>query len=71
MHLTNYAINKEADGFIQNEDVEEADVGHKRSLSAIFEYIDSNRKKAGDKTSEEVWDDIKDICVKTLISGIH
>jgi tubulin polyglutamylase TTLL6/13 len=41
MHLTNYAINKEADGFIQNEDGDRADVGHKRSLTSIFQYIDS------------------------------
>jgi tubulin polyglutamylase TTLL6/13 len=55
MHLTNYAINKEADGFIQNEDENQTDVGHKRNLSSIFDHIDKNRKCATDKTSEEVW----------------
>ena len=40
MHLTNYAINKEADGFMQNEDEKKDDVGHKRSLTAIFNHID-------------------------------
>jgi hypothetical protein len=29
MHLTNYAINKEADSFIQNNDEKKTDVGHK------------------------------------------
>ena len=43
MHLTNYAINKEADGFIQNENENHDDVGHKRSLTAILNYIDANR----------------------------
>ena len=71
MHLTNYAINKEADGFIQNEDAKEADIGHKRSLASILEHIDNNRGGPTDKTSDEVWQDIKDICVKTLISVIH
>lgn len=71
MHLTNYAINKESDAFIQNEDENRADIGHKRSLSAIFEHIDKSRKKETDRTSEQVWEDIKQICVKTLMAGIH
>lgn len=40
MHLTNYAINKDSDDFIFNEDPNKDDVGHKRSLRAVFEYID-------------------------------
>ena len=36
MHLTNYAINKEADGFIQNQNEKQDDVGHKRSLTSIL-----------------------------------
>ena len=43
MHLTNYAINKEADGFIQNQNEKQDDVGHKRSLSSILQHIDQNR----------------------------
>lgn len=43
MHLTNYAINKEADGFIQNESEAKADVGHKRSLTSILNHIDEHR----------------------------
>jgi len=71
MHLTNYAINKEADGFIQNEDVDRGDVGHKRSLTSIFQYIDSQRKSPEDKTGDEVWEDIKQVCIKTIMAGIH
>lgn len=37
MHLTNYAINKDNSNFVFNEDEEEADVGHKRSLISVFQ----------------------------------
>jgi tubulin polyglutamylase TTLL6/13 len=36
MHLTNYAINKFAENFEFNEDAEKDDVGHKRSLEAVY-----------------------------------
>jgi hypothetical protein len=39
MHLTNYAINKNNDKFIQPE-TQYDDMGHKRSLSGILEYLD-------------------------------
>lgn len=38
MHLTNYAINKDADNFQQNEGHD--DKGHKRSLTSILKHID-------------------------------
>jgi tubulin polyglutamylase TTLL6/13 len=41
MHLTNYAINKKSDGFVQNED-EDDDSGTKRTLSTILEYLKEN-----------------------------
>ena len=71
MHLTNYAINKESDVFIQNEHEDKCDVGHKRSLTSIFDHIDKNRLSEADKSSQEVWQDIKEVCVKTLMAGIH
>lgn len=71
MHLTNYAINKEAEGFVQNQNEAEADVGHKRSLTAILDHIDKHRKSDQDPTGDEVWEDIKQVCVKTLMAGIH
>lgn len=33
MHLTNYAINKDNENFVYNEDEENMNVGHKRALS--------------------------------------
>ena len=51
MHLTNYAINKDSNEFVFNEDPGKDDVGHKRSLRAIYKHIDENRKSDSDKTS--------------------
>ena len=42
MHLTNYAINKNSENFEANEDSAEDDVGHKRSVSYILDYIDKH-----------------------------
>jgi tubulin polyglutamylase TTLL6/13 len=36
VHLTNYAINKDHSNFQFNRHEEEDDVGHKRSLTAVF-----------------------------------
>ncbi len=39
MHLTNYAIQKKSDAFEFNEDQDNDGAGHKRSLTAILDYI--------------------------------
>jgi len=36
MHLTNYAINKTSQKFIFNTNAEDNNIGHKRSLKAVF-----------------------------------
>jgi hypothetical protein len=64
MHLTNYAINKHNQKFQQNEDEEEDDQGHKRSLRAILKML----KDEGHDT-ERLMKEIKDIIVKTLVIG--
>ena len=56
MHLTNYAINKEADGFIQNQSEHRSDIGHKRSLSAILNHIDAHRVSEDQPTGDQVWE---------------
>ena len=43
MHLTNYAINKDSEDFIFNEDPTKDNVGHKRGLKAIFKLIDEQK----------------------------
>ena len=42
MHLTNYAINKNSDNFVFNEDYNNYSSGHKRSLTAVLEQIKEN-----------------------------
>jgi len=64
MHLTNYAINKFSDKFQQNEDEDEDDQGHKRSLNAILGIL----KEEGHDT-DKLLREIKDIIVKTLVIG--
>ena len=64
MHLTNYAINKYNSAFQQNEDEEDDEVGHKRSLKAILKMIG---KEGFD--SDKLMREIKDIIVKTLVIG--
>jgi tubulin polyglutamylase TTLL6/13 len=39
MHLTNYAINKESENFVQNNDEHADDVGSKRSFISILRRI--------------------------------
>lgn len=39
MHLTNYAINKESENFVQNTDENADDVGSKRSFSFVLRQI--------------------------------
>ena len=66
MHLTNYAINRNADNFEANDGAEEeADTGHKRTVTAVLKHIE---EKEG-VTSEQMWAEIDDIAVKTLISA--
>jgi tubulin polyglutamylase TTLL6/13 len=65
MHLTNYAINKESDKFIFNQDANDMGVGHKRSLESVFKTM---RDKGVD--TDVLKSKIQDIIVKTLISGL-
>ena len=63
IHLTNYAINKKNDNFVFNDDEDNADIGHKRSLSSIWKYIDTH---GGD--SNKVKEQINRIIVNSLCS---
>jgi tubulin polyglutamylase TTLL6/13 len=65
MHLTNYAINKHNENYVYNENAEDNDIGHKRSLKAVFEYL----KEEENHNTGRLWDEIKDIIVKTLITA--
>jgi tubulin polyglutamylase TTLL6/13 len=63
MHLTNYAINKSNPKFIFNETLDEPDVGHKRSITALLSALEEQGVDV-----EELWEQIEAIVVKTLLS---
>ena len=52
MHLTNYAINKQSENFEANQDEEEDDSGHKRSVSSVLKHIEEN---VPGQTAEGIW----------------
>eukprot|EP00003_Mantamonas_plastica_P024704 TRINITY_DN4659_c0_g1_i2.p1 TRINITY_DN4659_c0_g1~~TRINITY_DN4659_c0_g1_i2.p1 ORF type:complete len:1245 (-),score=465.79 TRINITY_DN4659_c0_g1_i2:266-3967(-) len=66
MHLTNYSVNKFNENFVQNKDADEDNVGNKWSISALFNLLGMR----GIDTVA-IWDDIKDIVVKTIVSSEH
>ncbi|CDW79462.1 tubulin-tyrosine ligase family protein [Stylonychia lemnae] len=65
MHLTNYAINKNSENFVFNEDQDDDSSGHKRSLTAVLDYIRENEPQCD---VDKLWQDMQDIIAKTLIS---
>ncbi|XP_009873212.1 PREDICTED: tubulin polyglutamylase TTLL6, partial [Apaloderma vittatum] len=58
MHLTNYAINKHNENFIQDDMT-----GSKRKLSTLNAWMTDNNYD-----TEKLWEAIEDIIIKTLIS---
>lgn len=70
MHLTNYAINKDSDNFVFNEDESKTNIGHKRSMTSVIDQIASELQALGHTiTFESIWEDTKDVITKTLIVG--
>jgi tubulin polyglutamylase TTLL6/13 len=65
MHLTNYAINKYNPNFIFNNSVHNMGVGHKRALTCVFKQL-AQRGLNMDVVKAK----IKDIIIKTIISGL-
>ncbi len=65
MHLTNYAINKNSDKFVFNNDANVQDYGHKRNLQSVWKYIDEHE---GPGSAEKVRARIEDIVIKTISS---
>ncbi|XP_010141021.1 PREDICTED: tubulin polyglutamylase TTLL6, partial [Buceros rhinoceros silvestris] len=59
MHLTNYAINKRNENFVQDDAV-----GSKRKLSTLNAWMTDNSYNTA-----KLWEDIEDIIIKTLISA--
>lgn len=61
MHLTNYAVNRKSKKFVANKNADEDSVGHKRSLSSTFIWLEENGYDV-----DTLWDDICDIIIKTI-----
>ncbi len=64
MHLTNYAINKNNDKFVFNNDQKDFSTGHKRSYTYVLQVL----KESG-VDIEKLQDEIHHLLVKTLCSG--
>ena len=70
MHLTNYAINKQSENYVQNKSEQGTGEGHKKSLKQIYaEIIRKEGKEEGPEKVEKLKEQIKDIIIKTLITG--
>ncbi|XP_051837056.1 tubulin polyglutamylase TTLL13 isoform X2 [Antechinus flavipes] len=59
MHLTNYAINKHNENFVRDETI-----GSKRKLSTLNTWLRDHNYEP-----RELWGDIEDIIIKTIISA--
>ena len=55
MHLTNYAIQKNSENFVFNEDQDDDSSGHKRSMTSIFDHI---RENVPECNVDKLWQDI-------------
>lgn len=62
-HLTNYSVNKTAINFMENQELENDNVGHKWSLSALNKHL-----KCVGIDCDLMWARINDLVVKTLLS---
>ena len=63
VHLTNYSVNKKNEKFVQNVDYRKDNVGHKWSLSALFQRLRSQGIDI-----ELIWMKIYDAVIKSVLS---
>jgi hypothetical protein len=63
MHLTNVTLQKKAESYVENRSPKADDVGHKWSISALNRHL-----SASGVDTEELWDKIVSVIVKSLIS---
>ena len=64
IHLTNYSVNKDNKEFVYNECPDDYS-GHKWSISTLRKYM----QDVLEKDWEPIWEQIKDICLKTILCG--
>lgn len=60
-HLTNYAINKNSKNFKFDKNAEKAEMGHKRSLHAVWKHLEERGID-----SKQVWNNISQSVAKTI-----
>ena len=63
VHLTNYSVNKKNEKYVQNQDFRKDNIGHKWSLSALFQ-----RLRVLNIDTELLWTKIYDAVIKSVIS---
>lgn len=63
MHLTNYAVNKNNENFVFNEDSQAENEGSKWSLSGLREWMADEGEDF-----DSCWERIEQMVVKTLVS---
>ena len=63
MHLTNYAINKESENFVQNTDKNNDYVGSKRSIQSVYDNISETD---GSEVYRKIKLGIYDIVIKSM-----
>lgn len=64
MHLTNFSINRQSDQFEGSND-DSGESGSKRSILWFLSWLSD---KMGSGVSNQLWDEVGDICVKTVLS---
>ena len=69
MHLTNYAINKQSQKYVPNETAEGSGESHKQSLKQVYADIAKKEGSDGACKVDKLREEIKDIIIKTLITG--
>lgn len=62
MHLTNYAINRHSEYYINNKFAARDHIGHKRSLTSVLKYLESRNEDVDGLLKK-----IDEIVIKTLI----
>ena len=64
MHLTNFSINRQSEQYEGSSD-DSGDSGSKRSITWFLSWLSG---EMGSDLADQLWDEIGDICVKTVLS---
>jgi|TARA_B110001450_G_C17598072_1_gene471714 tubulin polyglutamylase TTLL5 len=62
-HLTNYSINKKSETFVQNQNADQSDLGHKWSIGALTKHLEGMGID-----NDLLWSKIYDVIIKSLLA---